>query len=50
MRVVPPTRPLPTLLSQAVVAHTVELDDEDEHRLPHRTTRHDDAGAEQSGL
>ncbi len=33
----------PTLLSQAVVAHG-ELDDEDEHRLPHRTTRHDDAG------
>ena len=45
----PPTRPLPTLLSQAVVAHTVELDNEAEHRLPHRTTRHDDAGAEQSG-
>ena len=45
----PPTRPLPTLLSQAVVAHTVELDNEAEHRLPHRTTRHDDAGEEQSG-
>jgi DNA-binding MarR family transcriptional regulator len=44
-----PTRPLPTLLSQALVAHTMELDDEAEHRLPHRTTRHDVAGAEQEG-
>jgi hypothetical protein len=31
--------PLPTLLSQALVAHTIELDNEAEHRLPHRTTR-----------
>ena len=45
----PPARPLPTLLSQALVAHTVELDNEAEHRLPHRTTRHDDPDAEPSG-
>ncbi len=31
--------PLPTLLSQVLVAHTMELDNEAEHRLPHRTTR-----------
>jgi DNA-binding MarR family transcriptional regulator len=46
---VPPARPLPTLLSQALVAHTLELDNEAEHRLPHRTTRHDDPDAEPSG-
>jgi DNA-binding MarR family transcriptional regulator len=44
-----PARPLPTLLSQALVAHTVELDNEAEHRLAHRTTRHDDPDAEPSG-
>ena len=32
--------PLPTLLSQSLVAYTVELDDEAELRFPHRTTRH----------
>ncbi len=37
---VPPPPPLPTLLSQALVADTIELDNEAEHRLPHRTTRH----------
>jgi DNA-binding MarR family transcriptional regulator len=37
---VPRSLPLPTLLSQALVAHTIELDNEAEHRLPHRTTRH----------
>ncbi len=37
--------PLPTLLSEALVAHTMELDNEAEHRLPHRTTRQGDAGA-----
>jgi len=37
--------PLPTLLSQVLVAHTVELDDEAEHRLPHRTAREDDPEA-----
>ncbi len=31
--------PLSTLLSQALVAHTIELDNEAEYRLPHRTTR-----------
>jgi DNA-binding MarR family transcriptional regulator len=46
---VPPARPLPTLLSQALVAHTLELDNEAEHRLPHRTTRHDDPDAAPSG-
>jgi DNA-binding MarR family transcriptional regulator len=30
--------PLPTLLSQAVVAFTIEFDNEFEHRTPHRTT------------
>ena len=29
--------PLPTLLSQALVAFTVEFDNEFEHRIPHRT-------------
>ena len=42
---VPPALPLPTLLSQALVAHTIELDNEAEHRLPHRTTRPDDRDA-----
>ena len=31
--------PLPSLLSAALVAFTVEFDNEAEHRLPHRTTR-----------
>jgi DNA-binding MarR family transcriptional regulator len=44
MEPVPPL-PLSTLLSQVLVAHTVELDNEAEHRLPHRTTRQDDPGA-----
>jgi len=30
--------PLPTLLSQVLVAFTIEFDNESEHRLPHRTT------------
>lgn len=34
-----PRPPLPTLLSQALVAWTIELDNEAEHRLRHRTTR-----------
>src|SRR5262249_49856998 len=29
--------PLPTLLSQALVAFTIEFDNEFEHRMPHRT-------------
>ena len=36
-----PALPLPTLLSQVLVAHTIEIDNEAEHRLPHRTTRGD---------
>jgi methyltransferase (TIGR00027 family) len=32
------------LLSQALVAHIIELDNEAEHRLPHRTTNHGAAG------
>src|SRR5215475_7415001 len=36
-----PTGPLPlsTLLSQALVAFTIEFDNEFEHQMPHRTTR-----------
>ena len=37
--------PLPTLLSQVLVAYTIELDNEAEHRLPHWTTRADDPEA-----
>jgi methyltransferase (TIGR00027 family) len=36
--------PLPALLSQALVAFTIELDNEAEHRLPHRTTSHGASG------
>ncbi len=36
--------PLPALLSQALVAFTIELDNEAEHRLPHRTTSHGSSG------
>lgn len=32
--------PLPTLLSHALVAFTIEFDNESEHQLPHRTTNH----------
>jgi hypothetical protein len=32
--------PLPTLLSQALVAYTIEFDNESEHLLPHRTASH----------
>ena len=42
MGAVPPSLPLPTLLSQALVAHTIEIDDEAEHLLAHRTTRQKD--------
>jgi DNA-binding MarR family transcriptional regulator len=31
--------PLPTLLSQLLMAFTIEFDNEAEHRLPHRTTQ-----------
>ena len=48
MGVVSPSVPLPTLLSQALVAHTIEIDNEAEHRLPHRTTRGKDPDAGRS--
>lgn len=32
--------PLPTLLSQTLVAFTIEFDNEAEHRMPHWTTNH----------
>ena len=32
--------PLPTMLSQALVAFTIEFDNEFEQRMPHRTSRH----------
>jgi hypothetical protein len=37
---------LSALLSQALVAFTIELDNEAEHRLPHRTTNHGAVGQE----
>jgi methyltransferase (TIGR00027 family) len=36
--------PLSALLSQALVAYTIEFDNEAEHRLPHRTTSHGTSG------
>ncbi|MFZ0216145.1 MAG: hypothetical protein WAM30_09425, partial [Candidatus Dormiibacterota bacterium] len=36
--------PLSTLLSQSLVAFTIEFDNEFEHRMPHRTTRHGSTG------
>ena len=36
---------LSALLSQALVAFTIELDNEFEHLMPHRTTGHDTTGA-----
>jgi methyltransferase (TIGR00027 family) len=36
--------PLSALLSQALVAFTIEFDNEAEHRLPHRTTNHGASG------
>jgi len=38
-------RPLPALLAQALVAFTIEFDNESERQLPHRTTRGPAAGA-----
>ena len=32
--------PLPSLLSHALVAFTIEFDNEFEHQAPHRTTNH----------
>jgi methyltransferase (TIGR00027 family) len=46
----PPSAPppgsvsLPALLSQALVAYTIEFDNEAEYRLPHRTTVHGASG------
>ena len=37
--------PLSALLSQALVAFTIELDNEFEHRMPHSTTREGSKGA-----
>jgi hypothetical protein len=37
--------PLPTLLSQALVAFTIEFDNEAEHQIPHRTTSFGSTGA-----
>jgi hypothetical protein len=34
------SKPLPTLLSQALVAFTTDLDNEFEHQMPHRTSNH----------
>jgi methyltransferase (TIGR00027 family) len=39
-----PRLPLTTLLSQALVAFTIEFDNEAEHRMPHRTTSHGASG------
>ena len=40
----PDSLPLSALLSQALVAYTIEFDNEAEHRLPHRTTDHGASG------
>lgn len=42
--------PLPTLLSHALVAFTIEFDNEAEHCLPHRTTIHGSASPSSPGL
>jgi DNA-binding MarR family transcriptional regulator len=49
MGVVTSPFPLPTLLSQALVAHTIELDNEAERRMPHRTTVQRGRDAAQDG-
>ncbi|MGD0955684.1 MAG: hypothetical protein ABR953_02500 [Candidatus Acidiferrales bacterium] len=36
--------PLPTLLSHVLVAFTIEFDNESEHRMAHRTTKHGRTG------
>ena len=40
----PARLPLPALLSRALVAFTIEFDNEAEHTLPHRTTNHGPSG------
>jgi methyltransferase (TIGR00027 family) len=42
--------PLSALLSQALVAFTIEADNEAEHRLPHHTTREAKTGAWSGGV
>lgn len=37
--------PLPTLLSQPLVAYTIEFDNQAERQMAHRTTRHGSAGS-----
>jgi DNA-binding MarR family transcriptional regulator len=46
---VPARLTLPTLLSQTLVAFTIEFDNEFEHRMPHRTTRPTQAGGRGDG-
>ena len=41
--------PLPTLLSQVLVAFTIEFDNEFEHQMPHRTTNHDSTTGSRQG-
>ncbi len=41
--------PLSALLSQALVAYTIEFDNEFEQRMPHRITNHDEASGPQRG-
>jgi DNA-binding MarR family transcriptional regulator len=41
--------PLPTLLSQVLVAFTIEFDNEFERRMPHRTTNHGPAAGSHHG-
>jgi DNA-binding MarR family transcriptional regulator len=41
--------PLSTLLSQALVAFTIEFDNEFEHQSPHRTTRYGSTGGSRQG-
>ena len=45
-----PELPLLALLSHALVAFAIEFDNEAEHRMRHRTTRHDSAGSADGSL
>jgi DNA-binding MarR family transcriptional regulator len=49
MGIVPKTLPLPTLLSSALVAFTIEFDNEAEHRMTHRATASRDHRAPSDG-
>lgn len=44
-----PALPLPTLLSQVLVAFTIEFDNEFEHQTPHRITRSSSAAGSRQG-